>query len=535
MAKLRTSAQIAMIVAILTLLSKIIGFVKNMFLAGYFGTSYIVDTLNISNAIPSMIFAGVLGATATSFIPSFSKIQENEGALKANLFTSRLINLLVIISIVSSLVGILLSKQVVTLFTMPDVHAAAGSNILEKAGWYLTHGWTGERLALASFYVKVTFSYCLFGSAAGILDSYLKYKNVFIAPVISGYLVNFCIIIFIITSNIFSDPRLLVFGVFAGTIINCIVICILAARKHFHYTFDFHMGGAVKNILVLAVPVFIGSTIGQINMFVDRTLASGLPEGSIASLDYANLLIALSTGLTSSIIGTILYPKMAQAYALDDRERFSNIFSTGLFVIIILGVPLTLGSLLYNGALVHIVYLRGAFDMASLSMTSTAFFYYSIGMLPQMVGGFLVALFYSKHDTRTPLYVGFVSVIFNIVFSLILIRPLAHGGLALGTSIAATVSAVIMLIIIWRKSTGIITRGFAIKCIKVGVAAVIAVGASAPVFRYLPELFLSRGWIYPHMVQLGLAVLVAAGVYLLLLKLLKIEELKHLRTMLKFS
>jgi putative peptidoglycan lipid II flippase len=535
MTKIRTAAQVAMIVAILTLLSKIIGFVKNMFLAGYFGTSYIVDTLDIANAIPGMIFAGVLGATATSFIPVFSKIREHEGELKANLFTSRLLNLLILISIVSSLVGIFLSAQVVTLFTAPDIHAAAGSNFFDKIGWYLTHGWTGERLALASFYVKITFSYCLFSSVTGILDSYLRYKNIFIAPMIASYIVNLSVISFIILSNLFNAPKMLIFGFFIGNGIYCVVMCILAARKRFHYSFDFHMTDAVKNIIVLAVPVFIGSTIGQINLFVDKTLASGLPEGSIASLDYANLIVALATGLTSGVIGSILYPKMAQAYSLDDRERFQTIFSQGLSIIIILALPLTMGALIYDGAIVHIVYYRGAFDLTSTAMTSTALFYYSIGILPQMVNGFLTQAFYSRHNTRTPLYVGVVSVVFNIAFSLMLIKPLAHGGLALGTSIAGIVSMIIMLIIVRMKYRSIITRGFVKKIIQVGIASAVSVAASIPVFVYLPEFFLSRGLIYPHMVQLGLAVVVAAAIYLLFLKLLKIEELKHIRDMLKLS
>ncbi|MDR2487679.1 MAG: murein biosynthesis integral membrane protein MurJ [Clostridiales Family XIII bacterium] len=533
--KARTAVQTALFVAILTLLSKVLGLVKNQFMAGYFGTNYITDTLNISIAMPNMIFAGLLSATATSFIPVFSKTIEKEGECQANIFTSRALNLVIIISVVSSLVGILLSREVVTLFTMPDTAYPAGQGVLEKVLHFLTHGWTGERLELGSFYVKVTFSYCLFSSFAGILTSWLQYKKVFVAPVLAGYIVNFFTIAFILVAHRGGDPRLLVVGLFAGTAAHCVVIGFIAARKGFRYTFDWRMNEAVRRIFVLALPVFVGGTVWQINLFVDKLLASGLREGSIASLEFANLLIQMAPALTSGVIGTMLYPRLAQAHANEDRGRYSDILTTGLSVIVLLAVPFTLGALLYNGSLVHIVYARGAFGLESIELTSTAFFYYAVGLPPQMLTPFLVQAFYSLHDTKTPLYISFVMVAANITLSLLLVGPLAHGGLALGTSLAGFVCMVLMFVALLRRGKGAIQRGFLRKCLFTVIASCVAVGASMPVFWYGGLLFAARGWVLPRMVQLGVAALVAVGVYLLLLRLLRVEELKHIRTMLRMG
>ena len=533
------TTQVALFVAILTLVSKILGLVKNQFLAAYFGTTYVTDTLNLANAIPSMIFAGILGATATSFVPVYSKTVEQEGDLEGNLFTSRIINLLVFISIVSSLVGILFSRQIVTIFTMPEVAGAdTGYSLswyLSNLGWLLTHGWEGARLELASFYVKVTFSYCLFTSVTGIIGSWLQYKHIFIRPVIVGYILNLSVIVFILIAYHENDPKLLVFGLFSGVIIHCIILCIIAAKNKYHYSFDFRMTSTVRKILVLAVPVFIGTTVTQINLFVDKALASGLREGSIAALDFASLLITFATGMTVGVIAMILYPKMAKAFSLEDEPRFTELLSAGISVLVILGVPLTMGALIYDGSVVKMVYLRGAFNYDSLDMTQTAFFFYSISLLPQMLAPLLINAFYSRHNTRTPLILSCICVVINICACLLLVGPLALGGIALGTSIAQTIFVITLLLVLRKRITGIITRAFMVKCVKVFIASSIAVFGTLPFFLGVRILFENNGWLMPQTVMLGLTVLLAAGIYILLLKLLKIEELKHIRSMLNFK
>jgi putative peptidoglycan lipid II flippase len=538
----RTSAQIALIMAVLTLVSKVFGFVREMIMANYYGTSYVADTLNIASGIPNMIFAGILSATATSFIPVFSKTMEGEGERAANLFTSRLLNMLILVSVVSSFVGILFSRQLVTIFTMADAEAfpASADTMIEKLqwilthlSWYLTHGWTGEKAALAAFYVKVTFSFCLFSTAGGVLESYLKYKNVFIAPILAGYLINLAAIVFILFGVRTEDPRLLVFGVFAGNVLRTVILCVLARRKQFRYTFDLRMNAAVRQIFTLAVPVFLGSTAGSINLFVNKSLASGLPTGSVAALGYAELLITLISGLTATIIGTILYPKMAQAYSLANKPRFTELFTSGLTVIIIIGAPFTLGAMLYSETVVQIVYERGAFDLASTGLTSTAFFCYAPGLIFSMMQGFLIQAFYSKHNTKTPLITAVIAVAVNVIANLVLINYLGHGGLALGWSLSAFSGALLLLAALRRQSPGLLNLALVKKAAAICLSAVIAVGAAYPLFFFVGTFFTDHNWVMPRMVLLGATVLLAAVIYLPLLKAFRIRELSHLRDMFK--
>lgn len=122
----------------------------------------------------------------------------------------------------------------------------------------------------------------------------------------------------------------------------------------------------------MAIPVFIGSSAGQINQFADKTLASGLIKGSASALNYAKIIIALISGLTVTILTTITYPKLAQASALKDEERFNAIFGTGINPILIIALPFSIGAMVFHEQVVQVIYERGAFEPVATALTGTA-------------------------------------------------------------------------------------------------------------------------------------------------------------------
>jgi putative peptidoglycan lipid II flippase len=524
-----TAPQIAVIVAALTLGSKFIGFAREVIKANYYGTSYVVDSLGIAEGIPSMIFAGILAATATSFMPLFSEKVENEGELAANRYTSQVINILVIVSIISSFVGIIFSEQIVTFFTMPDIPAPIESGSLAKAAWFVTHGWTGEKAQLASFYVNVTFSYTLFSSVAGILESYIKYKGVFVRQVIAGYSISIMVIIALIMSRVVEDPRLIVIGSLAGNIVRLIVIALIAKREKYRYTFDFHITDTVKRIFAMAFPIFVGSSVAQISSFVDSVLATGLDTGNVASLSYASLLIVLASGLTSAVIVTMIYPKMSQAFVQGDEKRFSDLFTNGLTITLILGIPLAIASVIYNEQVIQVVYEGGAFSGASTELTARAFICFAPGMVFLMISGVMMNAFYSRKRTKLPLLIALASISVNIVFDLLLVGRYGNAGLASATSLSQIVGAVLYAIIIKRSIPNLIQPGFASSCMKVIIAAVVSVVGTAPVYFGVMSLARGYGWIMPRAALLLATALLAIAVYALLLRVMKVDEIKHFR------
>jgi putative peptidoglycan lipid II flippase len=529
MKKRLSAPQIAVIVAALTLGSKFIGFVREIIKANYYGTSYVVDSLGIAESIPSMIFAGILAATAVSFMPLFSEKTETEGELAANRYTSQVINILVIISIVSSVIGIVFSEQIVTFFTMPEALEPAGLGPVDSVAWFATHGWTGEKAELASFYVNVTFSYTLFSSVAGILESYIRYKGVFVRQVVAGYSISILLVVAIIVSRVFGDPRLIVLGSFAGNIVRLIIVALISRSKGYRYTPDFHMADTVKRIFALTFPIFIGGSVGQISGFVDNMLATGLDTGNVASLAYSSLLITMATGLSSSIIGTIIYPKMSQAFAQEEEDRFADLFTNSLIITLILGIPLTIASIIYSGTVIQIVYERGSFSGASTALTARAFICLAPGLAFSMVSGMVVGAFYSRKRTRTPLVISLAAISVNIVFDLLLVGRFGNAGLATATSLSQMAASALYMLTIRIKMPFLISGGFAGKCVKIIIAAAIAVIGTSPAYFSVMSLAASNGWTVPRTAMLMATALIAVGVYGLLLRAMKVDELRHFR------
>lgn len=505
---MRTAAQTAFIMAILTLVSKFIGFFRELLMAYFFGTTYVVDAYVGASNIPNMLFAGILGAIATSFTPLYSKKVEQEGEESANLFTSQTINILFIVATVSSLVGIIFSDQLVAIFT---------------------RGFTGETAELASFYVKVTFSYTFFTAGAGILQAYLKYKNVFISPIIVGYFQNIALIGFIIIASLYGN-RYLVVGALLGAIINAVLTWVISYKKGYKHKFNFHASNTVKDIFKLSVPVFIGSTISQINLVIDRALASGLQEGSIAALNYANLIVGLITGISSTIIATIIYPKLAKAHSQNDDLRFNYLATSGISLVSMLGIPFSMGAIMYSNIIIQIIYERGAFGGASTELTSIAFTYYAVCILFSSLSPILVQIFYSKHDTKTPMIIAAICIGINITLNLLLVGKMAHGGLALATTVSSGVQCLILMLTMRKKYPGILNKQIVFKLLQITASSTAAVGIS-----YLFYYFVGNNIWMPRMVLMFITVLIAGIIYLAILRLFKLEELTHLRSLFKIG
>src|SRR5665648_239475 len=208
---MRTAAQTAVLMAILTLISKVFGFVREMVMANFFGTTYITDAYVMAFAIPMIIFGGVFGSIATAYMPLFSRITENDGEKAGSKFTSEVINLLLVVSIIAAIVGIAFSDQIVSIFAS---------------------GFSGETARLTSFFVKVTFSYVLFTSISGVLEAYLQYKGVFLVQIILGYIQNI-IIISVIVISAFTNFYYLVFGLLLAYFIRFLILIFIVKKRDF--------------------------------------------------------------------------------------------------------------------------------------------------------------------------------------------------------------------------------------------------------------------------------------------------------------
>ena len=495
-----TTTQLALVLSIMTVGSKILGFIRELLLANYYGASFITDAYTMSMSIPNNLLAGIVGAAATAYMPVYSKKVETEGEGSGNLFTSQIINLLLFV------VGIIMILG--WIFAEPLVHLFAP-------------GFSGQTLELTTFYLRVAFVMVFFSVVSNMLGSFLEYKGVFIAPTALSYLQNVCIITAIVVSAKTNTPEGLIFGITTGYLVMAVGKSIIASKNGYKYKPELNFTKPVKEIIVLAIPVFIGSSAGEINALVDRILASKLAEGSVSSLQYGSLFSGLISSLTIGIFVTIIYPRLTQAFAQNDFERISDVSERGINLIALLMVPCTLGALMYASQVIQVVYERGAFNSVATDLTAAAFFYYAIGMAFTATRSFLDKIFYSVHDTITPVKCSIVAVCCNIILNLSLVNVMGHAGLALATSISQIISMLLEYILFGRKFPQITLLKSKRKLAKIILFSIISVGASYAFYCFVaPSISIAR------MIQLGVSVIIAVVIYLLLLYVFKFEELE---------
>jgi len=497
-----TAAQTALLMAVFTMGSKLVGFIREMVLANYYGAGVITDAYVMAQSIPNMLFASLFSAVAISYMPAFSQRYELEGEREANLYTSRTLNILVVISAVSALLG----------FLCPDV--------LVK---FFATNFSPEQAALTESYLRITMCLLMFSSISTLLEAYLQYKGVFLPQILLGYSQSISIIVFIVISA-YTSHYYLAFGVLIGNILRCVGVSALAGRHGLKYSFDWKLKDTARNIAMMAFPIFIGGSINQINAFVDKSLASGLATGTVSALNYANLISNMILTVTSTVLVTLIYPKLTQANSLEDYDRVNSIMERGMNVVFIIAAPCTLGAMAYSGPVIQAVYERGAFDYSASALTEPAFFWYAAGILFQGLALLLTKLYYSMGNTKTPVIYAGIAAVTNIVLNLILVGPMKQGGLALATSIAAGINVIQLYFGLRRKYPQIQLFRSKRKMGKILAVTVAAVGIS----RICYGLLEGMGKL-PGLITLGLAVCAAGLVYLVLLVILKVDEVNLIK------
>ncbi len=503
-----TTAQLAVVLSFMTVISKLLGFTRELILANYFGAGMVTDAYTMSLSIPNNLLSMIVSATLTAYMPIFSKkieTSEEEG----NRFTSQVVNFLLIATTVVAVFGGIFAKQLVALFAP---------------------GFTGEAAELTAFYTRFAFIMVVCSVFANVFGSYLEYKGAFIAQQIFNYTQNILIIAVIIISAKVGMPQLLIFGITSGYFVMGLGKFYLARREGYRYTPDFRFSESARDVMVLAVPVFIGSSLNEINIFIDRILASNLGQGTVSALNYGVLFSNVVTSFTVIVFVTILYPRLVQAITFGEYDKVSNIMDKGINLIILILTPIMMGSMLYSNQIVQVVYERGAFTEEATRLTATAYFYYSIGVVFTGVRLLLDKAYFAMQDTKIPVLCSGVAVFVNIVLNLILVKFMGHAGLALATSISGII-ATCMLYIMFGKKYPNITLLTSFK--KPGLVVLFSVLSCA--VSYAVYYFVGNAVWMPRMVLLGLAVLTAIVVYFILLYAAKFEELDYLASLLNLS
>ncbi|NOX60680.1 MAG: murein biosynthesis integral membrane protein MurJ [Chloroflexi bacterium] len=428
-------ARAAGLVMALFVLSRSLGLVREMVIGAQFGTSAELDAYLAAFRLPDFLFTVVAGgALASAFIPTFSERLARGEEDAAWDLASKVANLLLV-----TLIGLAILAGI---FAHPLVERiiAPGFTPTQQV----------ETARLMRWMLVSTVIFGVSGLVMGILNSFQH----FFLPALAPVFYNLAIIL----AALFLAPALgveaLVIGVVAGASLHLLVQ--VPGLLHFHArwtpSLSFHDPG-VREVLRLMAPRVVGLAAVQVNFMVNIFLASGLDEGSISALNYAWLIMLLPQGIFAQAIATAAFPTFSHQAAKGERRAMQNTVGGILALLLFLTIPATILLYLLRVPIISLLLERGAFDERATQLTAFALAFFSIGLVGHAVVEISARAFYAMKNTLTPVVVGLAAMAANVALSLILIQPLAHGGLALANSLA-TLAEMAVLLWLLRKTLG---------------------------------------------------------------------------------
>ncbi len=424
------------IVSFFTFLSRILGLVRDMVIAAFFGTGLVADAFVVAFRIPNLLrrlFAE--GSLTIAFIPVFTEYLTSKTKEDAFEMARVVLTLLALILVVVTLLGVVFAPWVVR---------------LQAFGF----GASGDKYELTVLLTRITFPYIFLVSIVAFFMGVLNSLRRFAAPAAAPIFLNVGIIgAAYLISPYFQEP---VVGVAIGVIIGGIIQVALQVpwilregMKLFPVWLPGHP--AVKQIGLLLLPAVFGSAVYQLNSFVGTLLASFLVQGSVSWLYFADRLVQLPLGVFAIAIGTAVLPSLSTQAANKDLDEFGNTFIHSLRLVFFITLPATAGLIILGEPIFRVLFERGSFDATSTLMTNKALFYYALGLWAVSGLRIVVPAFYALQDTKTPVKIAVVALFVNLIAGLSLMGPLKHGGIALALSMSASVQFCLLLFFLKRK------------------------------------------------------------------------------------
>lgn len=415
-----------------TMLSRVLGFVRDLVLARIFGADAMTDAFFVAFKIPNFLrrlFAE--GAFATAFVPVLMEYKEKRDYHELKALVDRVAGTLGLVLLVVSALGVIGAPLIVSLFAF---------------GWVM-EGET-EKLDLAADMLRLTFPYLLFISLTAFAGGILNAHNRFAVPAFTPVLLNLSLI----GSALWLAPQLeqpvvaLAWGVLLAGVTQFVFQ--LPFLKQIDLLPGFKPAPkdeGVQRIMKLMLPALFAVSIVQINLLLDTVLASFLVSGSISWLYYSDRLMEFPQGILGVALATVILPNLSRRHAAEEPGAFSRTLDWGFRVTLLLGAPAAVGLALLAGPMIATLFLSEVFDAHDVMMARNSLMAYSAGLLAFIYIKVLAPGYYARQDTKTPVRIGIIAMLANMVFNLILIFPLQHTGLALATSLSAFLNAWLLL------------------------------------------------------------------------------------------
>lgn len=450
------------VVSVMTLFSRVLGLVRDMVIANFFGAGSGADTFILAFRIPNF-FRRLFGEGAFSqaFVPVFSEYRNRGNPAETRALISSVSGSLGFCLLIISVLGVLCAPVVIAVF-------AAG----------YVYGGEIEKLALASEMLRITFPYvlliCMTALAGAILNSYGK----FAAPAFTPVLLNVCLILAAIyLSPLMESPVVgLAWGVLIAGVVQLTFQLPFLARQRLLVApkVDFQHAG-VKKVMVLMLPALFGVSVGQINLLLDTVLASFLETGSLSWLYYSDRLLELPLALFGIAIATVVLPSLSMLKP-NQSDEFSKTIDWALRMVCLFGIPASLALIVLSESLITTLFYQGEMTQRDVQMSALSLSAYGVGLLGHMFVKVLAPGYYARQDMSTPVRYGIIALASNMVLNLLLVWNFKHAGLALATSLSAFLNAGLLFYGLRKQAAYIVQAGWFKLMVQLVVANSLMVG-----------------------------------------------------------
>ncbi|WP_050923217.1 murein biosynthesis integral membrane protein MurJ [Vibrio harveyi] len=493
-----------MIVSAMTLISRVLGLVRDVVVANLMGAGASADVFFFANKIPNFLrrlFAE--GAFSQAFVPVLTESHAQGDMDKTRELIARAAGTLGVIVSIVTILGVLGSGVVTALFGF---------------GWFLDwmHGGpAAEKFELASVMLKITFPYLWFITFVALSGAILNTLGKFAVSSFTPVFLNVMIILaawFI--SPQMSQPEIgLAIGVFLGGLVQFLfqIPFLIKAGVMVKPKWGWRDPGVVK-IRTLMIPALFGVSVSQINLLFDTFIASFLQTGSISWLYYSDRLLEFPLGLFGIAIATVILPALSRKHVDAHSEGFARTMDWGIRMVTLLGIPAMLGLMVLAKPMLMVLFMRGEFSPQDVHQASLSLLAYASGLLNFMLIKVLAPGYYSRQDTKTPVKYGIIAMLTNMVFNAIFAYFYGYVGLAIATALSAFVNMALLYRGLHIAGVYQVTKRTVLFIIRLMIAGAAMVAA---ILWQLEDMSVWLDWSFAHRSGvLGMLIALGAGVYL---------------------
>ncbi|NRA74141.1 MAG: murein biosynthesis integral membrane protein MurJ [Rickettsiales bacterium] len=447
----------SLIFSTLTFLSRIFGFIRDVLIASFFGTSIFADVFTVAFRLPNLFRSTFAeGAFSAAFVPIFSKKLSHDGKGKALSFASNIFAILVIILFV---------MVIMLEVFMPVVIGAIAPGF--KSDPY--------KFELTVFLTRITTPYLFFISLVAFYSCILNSMNKFFALAFSPVILNIVMIIGLSSFGKVPLDKVIIAGwtVFIGGIIQLLVIIMTVINKKAFPAIKKPnlYGSDVKRFFKNITPAFLSSSVTQLNIWIGTIIATSI-SGAASIIYFADRIVQLPISLIGVSIGIVILPQLSKAIKAERYEQANFLQNRAIEISLIFSLPCLISAFILAKPIVYILFQRGAFSSMDTFKTAPALLTLALGIPAYVINKIIVSNFFANEKTKAPLKIALVCLIVNVIGNLILIRYLGHIGITITTAFTGWLNTILLIVFSYKRNLFRFDYMIRIKFLKICLSCV---------------------------------------------------------------